>query len=203
MNRSSREYVLGSALPVDIQVDPTTGGWFVHGVPMVLVPRHLLTHTLTAIEAALGSSSASALAESGRCAAAQWCAHEEATSGRTGVGLLIHYLQQLTARGWGQFSLRDVDLKNEGACTVIVAHSTLAMRPVPNTGTACYLFASWLEGAVGYLQRSTDTSGRVVAQETHCRAAGEAECRFELRTDPDEEPQVVENPDRYPFAGGP
>lgn len=170
------------------------------GVPMVLVPRHLLTHTLTAIESALGSSSASVLAESGRHAAAQWCAHEEATSGRTGMALLIHYLQQLTARGWGQFFLQDVDLENKGACTVIVAHSALAMRPTPTAGTACYMFASWLEGAVGYLQRTTGSTGCVVAQETQCRAAGETECRFELRTDRDGEPRVVENADRYPFA---
>ena len=39
---------------VDIQVDDATGRWSVDGLPMILVPQHLLLNNHYAVEAVLG-----------------------------------------------------------------------------------------------------------------------------------------------------
>lgn len=168
--------------PVPIEVDASTGRWSVHDVPMVLVPQHLLTNSLAAVEEALGrQAAATALREAGRRSAWQWCAHEAAAGGFTGVGIIEHYLDQLSRRGWGQFHLVNFDL-SAGTGAVTVTHSALAARAASNQG-ACYPFGAWLEGAVGFA-RGDSTVELITATETSCVSTGSSCCVFELATVP-------------------
>lgn len=163
-------------LPVAVDVDGTSGRWAVDGVPMILVPQHLITGVLTTAEQHAGTSgTAGALRTAGRLAARRWCEHQADHCDLSGADLVLHYLEQLGRRGWGRFTVLELDLATSHL-DVRVDHSAFATRQLaaPATG-ACYPFASWLEGAVAYAgNRSADL--RVT--ENQCVAAGADHCRF-------------------------
>lgn len=180
---------MAADLPVPIQVDGVTGGWSVNGVAMVLAPRHLITNILTAAESRIGSvDSAAMLRDAGRLSAEQWCAHEATRLQLSGVALVMHYLRQLSSRGWGLFSV--ARLENHFAIgSVRVQHSALAYRTVEPGATACYLFASWLEGALAHVPPGAERPGTAVVREVACAASGGSDCLFEITYHPRTSPR--------------
>lgn len=171
---------MSTHLPVAVAVDPATGRWSVDGVPMVLVPQHLLTGVLTTAEERAGTAGVvDGVHAAGYLAARQWCEHQAAHLGLAGADLVRHYLDQLSRRGWGRFTVDEIDLAARHV-DVRVDHSVFAARrPAASSGGACYPFAAWLEGAVDYAADPTAAPGsgpRVT--ESECAADGAGHCRF-------------------------
>lgn len=163
-------------LPVPVEVDHETGRWNVDGLPMVLVPQHLLVNNLDAVERQVGrDESARLFRDAGRRSARHWCAHESARLGLSGAAVVRHYLDRLSCRGWGRFEIDTLD-PVRGELRVRVRHSAL----LPVTGStrsvdrACYLFEAWLEGA---LQYTSGESGIVTVREIQCGINAD-ECVF-------------------------
>lgn len=165
-----------SGLPVPVEVDGETGRWSADGLPMVLVPQHLLVNSLDAVERCVGRNMAAELfRDAGRRSAWHWCAHESARLGLSGSAILRHYLERLTSRGWGQFAIDELDI-DRGRLRVRVSHS--ALLPVAGStrsvDRACYWFEAWLEGA---LEHASEESGYVAVRELQCAVHGD-ECVF-------------------------
>lgn len=163
-------------LPVPVEIDCETGRWGVDGLPMVLVPQHLLVNNLDAVERHVGrDESARLFRDAGRRSAWHWCAHESARLGLSGVTIVRHYLDRLTRRGWGRFEIDTLD-PVRGTLRVRVQHS--ALLPVAGStrsvDRACYLFEAWFEGA---LQYTSDDSGLVAVREIQCGINAD-ECVF-------------------------
>lgn len=163
-------------LPVPVEVDRETGRWTVDGLPMVLVPQHLLVNNLEAVERQVGRDKAAWLyRDAGRRSARHWCAHESARLGLSGAAIVRHYLDRLTRRGWGRFEIDTLD-PARGDLRVRVRHS--ALLPVPGSvrsvERACYLFEAWFEGA---LQYASGESEIVAVREIRCGIDAD-ECLF-------------------------
>src|SRR3954462_15073022 len=95
-------------LPID--VDANTGVWTTDTLPMIYVPRHFFVNNHTAVEEALGRDAyAGILYEAGYKSAWQWCEKEAATHGIKGLDVFRHYMQRLSQRGWGRFTVEAVD----------------------------------------------------------------------------------------------
>lgn len=172
---------MSPTLPVEVEVD-ATGTWSVDGVPMVLVPRHLIVNTLVAAEqAATASTAAAALRDSGRRSAQQWCAHQAERHGLDAVTVVGHYLDQLSRRGWGRFVGEVVD-PHGGRVVVAVESSALVVRAEPDAEGACWLFAPWIEGALDRARESLGLPGSFTVTETRCAARGAPRCVFEGAT---------------------
>ncbi|MGI8312274.1 DUF5943 domain-containing protein [Saccharopolyspora hattusasensis] len=163
-------------LPVTVEVDAETGRWSVDGLPMVLVPQHLLVNNLDAVERNVGrDSSAELFRGAGRRSARHWCAHEATRLGLSGAAIVRHYLDRLSRRGWGRFEIDELD-PGHGVLQVRVAHS--ALLPVAGStrsvDRACYLFEAWFEGALDY---ASEDPSRVAVREIQCAVNAE-ECVF-------------------------
>lgn len=171
---------MSTPLPVQVDVDQVSGRWVVDGIPMILVPQHLLTGMLTTAERSAGTDrSAGTVHAAGYAAARHWCAQQRDHLGLHGTELVAHYLAQLGHRGWGQFTITTIDLAAR-TIDVRVDHSAFATRnpPMPGNG-ACYPFTGWLDGAVDYAADPSarpDPTPRVA--ETQCVATGAEHCRF-------------------------
>lgn len=163
-------------LPVPVEVDHETGRWSVDGLPMVLVPQHLLVNNLDAVEQRVGrDESAQLFRDAGRRSAWHWCAHESARLGLAGPAIVRHYLDRLTRRGWGRFEIDALD-PARGELRVRVRHS--ALLPVPGSvrsvDLACYLFEAWFEGALQYVSGESEI---VAVREIQCGINAD-ECLF-------------------------
>ncbi|MEU6128948.1 DUF5943 domain-containing protein [Saccharopolyspora sp. NPDC047091] len=162
--------------PVPVEIDPVSGRWEVGGLPMVLVPQHLLVNNLDAVEARVGRDEAGQLyRDAGRRSARHWCEHESARLGLSGTATVEHYLDQLTRRGWGRFAIDVLDPVRGKLC-VRVEHSALlpVAGSVRSVDRACYLFEAWLEGA---LQHASGRPQPVTVREIRCGIAAD-ECLF-------------------------
>jgi predicted hydrocarbon binding protein len=166
-------------LPVNVEVDKSDGHWSVDGLPMVLVPRHLITNNLSAVEELLGvDGSASLFHDAGYRSARQWCVHQGERHGLDGPAVLRHYLEQLSRRGWGRFRFSELDLAR-GSATVRIGNSALAHRSLPSGKTGCYLFVAWLEGALDHARSELPAAPALGIREMRCAADGADECVFE------------------------
>src|SRR5690606_7997797 len=97
--------------------------------------------------------------------------------GVAGADLVRHYLEQLSRRGWGRFTVVELDLAT-GLVDVRVDDSAFAARDGEATN-ACHPFEGWLEGAVHYAADPTAPAGAVrPVREDRCVAAGADHCRF-------------------------
>ncbi|TCP54351.1 hypothetical protein EV191_103396 [Tamaricihabitans halophyticus] len=162
-------------LPVPVEVEDNTGRWMVDGLPMVLVPQHLITNSLAALEDRLGAESMEVFRASGNRSARQWCAHESARLDLSGAAVLRHYLDRLSRRGWGQFTIDEFD-EETGHCRIRVAHSALISGR--DVARSCYVFEGWLQGALEFIGPTLTNSSPLTIQETHCAINGDEACVF-------------------------
>ena len=169
-------------LPVPVRVDPETGEWSVNGIPMILVPRHLIVNNQRAVEELLGHKATRDLfREPGARSAREWCAREAETHGLSGAALFYHYMKRLSQRGWAQFSVEHLDAA-AGYARVRVDHSVfVAERGSQARRKVCYMFEGWLEGALGYIMTAEGTPQQLRCQEVQCAAEGSDHCLLEVR----------------------
>ncbi len=165
-------------LPVPVWVDPDTGEWSVDGIPMILVPRHFFVNNLKAVERLVGNeTSGSLFREPGDRSAREWCAKEAVTHDLSGAEVFRHYMMRLSQRGWGQFTVQELNLA-AGHARVRVDNSVFAAEHGSGTGRkVCYMFEGWMEGALGYVEES---DRQLRCQEIQCVAAGAEYCLFEV-----------------------
>lgn len=170
-------------LPVQIEVDASTGGWAVDGQPMVLIPRHFWVFVQMAAERRFGISESQEMIFDATCDAARlWCQREAATHGLQGLEVFRHYLKRLGQRGLGQFTVEHVDTA-KGLGRVRLEHSVYVAEYGQEAGrSVCYMFGGALVGGLDYACTEAGHTHRLYAEEVQCSAAGHNHCLFEVRS---------------------
>lgn len=164
-----------SAPKVPIAVEDETGIWLTDGMPMIYMPRHFYVNHHEAFEQAFGREKLQAvLYEAGYKSAWQWCEKESRVHKLRGLDVFRHYLMRLSQRGWGQFSLLDLN-EESGAASVKLAHSIYVEHYGKNIGRSlCYPFGSWLVGSLEWAGKDLQRLWKLQADETTC--AGQHSC---------------------------
>lgn len=171
-----------AAPQIAIEVDPETGIWRTDSLPMVYVPRHFLVNNHRAMEEALGVEAyRRVLTPAGDRSALQWCTAEARSHGLQPEETVGHYLRRLSQRGWGRFSIEQLDAV-AGTGRFSLRYSVFALEYGSAAGrSVCYMFEGFLVGAMGYLLQQAGRQGEPRCREVACAADGRHDaCRFEL-----------------------
>lgn len=171
-----------SAPQIPIQVDSRTGIWLTDGMPMIYLPRHFYVNHHEAFEQAFGRDAlAGVLHEAGYKSARQWCAKESQVHGLRGLEVFRHYLSRLSMRGWGRFTLHELD-EETGAARVGLDHSVyVEHQQRESERTLCYPFGSWLVGALEWAGDDLQRPWKLEARELQCAGQrGHDHCVFDV-----------------------
>ena len=160
-------------LPVPVKVDPETGVWSVDGQPMLLVPRHFWAFIQMEAEKRFGIEAFQGmLFDATYDAARLWCEREAQTHGLSGADILRHYLQRMSARGLGRFTIEDTDWE-AGTARVRLDHSVYVGEYGNKAGrSVCYMFTGALVGGMEAAAQSLGQTLTLKAEEIQCAAAG-------------------------------
>ena len=166
---------------IEIDVSEQTGVWTTDGFPMVYIPRHFLVNIHNATEQAMGRDAYKAvLDEAGARSAFYWCEREAQARNLDGPGVFKHYLDRLSARGWGQFEI--ASLSSESGTAEIVLRNSLyvlqAEHPVEQP--VCYMFEGFFVGGFQSVLKQGGKSATVDCREVQCAASGADACIFSL-----------------------
>jgi predicted hydrocarbon binding protein len=165
---------------IPIDVDPETGIWSTDKLPMIYVPRHFFVNNHTFVEEALGRDAyARILYDAGHRSAWQWCEKEAATHGLKGLDVFRHYMKRLSQRGWGRFTVEDVDSAT-GAARIRLDHSVFVLQQGKVGRKVCYMFAGWFPGSLEWAGANLGRPWRLAATEQQCAADGHDHCIFEV-----------------------
>jgi hypothetical protein len=160
---------------VEISVDPETGVWTTDGLPMLYVPRHFLMGLLRTVREAVGEAAAErAFYRSSAEAAYRWCDMEAHHLGLAGIDVFHHYMQRLSARGWGLFDGSGIDPAT-GTGIVTLRHSAFVADAGPGA-KACGFCAGWAPGALEWVGHSQGRNWRLTGHESACAAEGFPGC---------------------------
>ncbi|MDD7833835.1 DUF5943 domain-containing protein [Paenarthrobacter sp. AB444] len=136
---------------IPIDVDPQTGQWSTDSLPMLYVPVHFFVNNHLAIENELGIERyAKLLYDAGYTSAWTWCEHESKVHHLQGVEVFAHYMNRLSQRGWGTFTIRDLDLPSATAA-IEVRHSVFHRPDEAGTRSGDYMFTGWFAGALDFI----------------------------------------------------
>lgn len=168
-------------LPVPVVVDPHTGAWSVDGQPMILVPRHFWAFIQMECERRFGVDGTRAVFDAATYKAAKvWCAREAKTHGLAGLDVFRHYLNRVTQRGFGKFTIEKIDAE-AGTATIRLDHSVYVAEYGKDAGRrVCYTFTSAFTGGMEYVAESAGHSHALKSEEVQCVAEGADCCRFEV-----------------------
>lgn len=160
-----------SAPEVPIEVDPTTGVWTSDGLPMIYLPRHFFVNNHRAVEEALGwDAYARLLFAAGHKSAYDWCARAATASGLAGLDVFHLYMRRLSQRGWGRFTVLDVDA-DAARAAVRLEHSVFVLEERRKAGEmVCYMFAGWPAGALEWVRAAQGRPIRLAGAEVQCAA---------------------------------
>ncbi len=171
-----------SSPEVPIDVDPETGVWQTDGLPMVYLPRHFLVNNHMAVEAALGREPyRQILRAATEKSAIHWCITNARVHGLSPEATFRWYLKRLSQRGWGQFSVGELDVvTRRGYLTAANSLFALELRGKA-TQSVCYMFEGFAAGAFRFL---LGDDANVDCSETQCAADGHDHCRFDFAASP-------------------
>jgi hypothetical protein len=131
-----------------IEVDAETGVWTTDALPMLYVPRHFFVNNHMAIEQEIGADRyAEILYGAGYKSAWYWCEKESELHGLEGEAVFKHYMNRLSQRGWGLFSIEEFDLE-QGTARVRVDHSAFVYVYGKVDRKVDYMFTGWFAGAM-------------------------------------------------------
>ncbi|MGI4861209.1 MAG: DUF5943 domain-containing protein [Janthinobacterium lividum] len=165
-----------------ISVDPQTGVWTTDALPMLYVPRHFFTNNHIAVEGALGREVyAKSLYAAGYKSAYHWCDKEAQQHRMSGMAVFEHYLQRLSQRGWGLFTIVEADPAHAQA-RVHLRFSSFVLAQPEAKGKLCYMFAGWFAGAMDWVN-DTAEAGQAKGPpsqsvETQCAGECHEHCVF-------------------------
>lgn len=163
---------MAPALP--IEVDPKTGVWTTDALPMLYVPRHLFVNNHIAIEQEIGASRyAEILYKAGYKSAWHWCEKESELHGLEGEAVFEHYMTRLSQRGWGLFTIEELDLR-QGSARVRLDHSAFVYVYGKVDRKVDYMFTGWFAGAMDQILAAQGRPRRARAEQT--QSAAETGC---------------------------
>ncbi|MGH8620204.1 MAG: DUF5943 domain-containing protein [Burkholderiales bacterium] len=169
---------------VPIEVNADTGVWTVDAMPMILMPRHFFMNNHLAIEAELGVERyADLLFKAGHKSALTWCKQEAATHGLKGAAVFHHYMQRVSQRGWGRFTVQAIDAA-AGTARVRIDHSAFVKAAPADAapGKRCAMFRGWFPGALEYVGNVLGIRHTLTAAESQCAGEGRHDhCVFEVK----------------------
>ena len=153
-----------------IEVDADTGIWTTDALPMLYVPRHFFVNNHMAIEKELGPERyAEILYQAGYKSAWHWCEKEAECHGLSGDAVFEHYMKRLSQRGWGLFSIENLDIA-AGTAKVRLDHSAFVYQYGKVDRMVDYMFTGWFAGAIDQIAESLGLSVRTVARQTQSGA---------------------------------
>jgi predicted hydrocarbon binding protein len=169
---------------VQIDVDSTTGIWRTDGLPMVYLPRHFLVNNHRAVEEALGFDAYREILRAATAKSAiHWCQAEARTHGLTPEATFRHYFKRLSQRGWGQFSVDELDLERRHGRISLRNSVFVLERSAGVDAPVCYMFEGFMTGAFRFLIEDSTGPHEVGCRESHCAAqSAHDHCRFEFGT---------------------
>ncbi|MBZ9799420.1 4-vinyl reductase [Mesorhizobium sp. ES1-4] len=166
------------AVPID--VDDTSGIWRTDGLPMVYLPRHFLVNNHLAVEAALGRAAYSAILRAATAKSAiEWCEAQVRDKRLDPEATFRHYFQRLSQRGWGQFSVDELDIAGRRG-SIGLRNSIFTLEARQQQGQrVCYMFEGFISGAFSFLLGNSGASA-IECEEVYCGREAHDHCRFKF-----------------------
>jgi len=166
---------------IPIEVDLATGHWITDGVPMIYTPLAFFVNIQKAVEDAIGVAGyRERLYAAAYDATRQWCGTQAGLHGISESAVFHHYLDRLSRRGWGRFSLVEADWR-AGTARARLEHSAIAAGYGKAGRRVCYMFdgafaaaSDWVGDSIGHPRRSTCHEIRCAAED------GSDFCMFEV-----------------------
>lgn len=162
---------MGTHAPeLPINVDDETGVWTTDSLPMLYVPRHFFVNNHMGIEEELGAERyAEILYKAGYKSAWYWCEKEAEAHGLSGAAVFEHYLKRLSQRGWGLFTIENLDLE-KGTARIRLDHSCFVYQYGKVNRKVDYMFTGWFAGAMDQIAESLGYSVKTVSAQTQSGA---------------------------------
>lgn len=159
-----------------IAVSAESGVWTTDALPMLYVPRHFFVNNHMAIEEELGPERyAEILYKAGYKSAWHWCEKEAECHGLSGDAVFEHYMKRLSQRGWGLFSIENLDIA-AGTAKVRLDHSAFVYQYGKVDRMVDYMFTGWFAGALDQIAESQGLSVRTVARQT--QSGAQTDCDY-------------------------
>lgn len=153
-----------------INVDDETGVWTTDALPMLYVPRHFFVNNHMAIEEEIGAERyAEILYKAGYKSAYYWCEKEAEAHGITGEDTFRHYLNRLSQRGWGLFTIEQLDAR-AGTARIRLEHSCFVYQYGKVNRKVDYMFTGWFAGALDQVAESLGYSVRTKSEQLQSEA---------------------------------
>lgn len=153
-----------------IEVDDETGVWTTDALPMLYVPRHFFINNHQAIEEEIGAERyAEILYRAGYKSAWHWCEKEAALHGLKGAEVFEHYMRRLSQRGWGLFSIEQLDI-HAGTARVRLDHSAFVYFYGKVNRKVDYMFTGWFAGALDQIAEAEGLTMKTRAEQTQSAA---------------------------------
>ena len=169
---------------VPIDVDPESGIWRTDGLPMIYLPRHFLVNNHLATEAALGLDAYRRMLHAAtEKSAITWCRAESTTHGLAAEATVRHYFRRLSQRGWGQFSLHELDIGRRRGVIALKNSVFVLEAHGSSSHPLCYMFEGFVTGAFRFLFEVSDASRGAACscREIQCAAMDKHDhCSFKV-----------------------
>jgi hypothetical protein len=151
-----------------IEVDDNTGVWTTDALPMLYVPRHFFINNHQAIEDEIGAARyAELLYDAGYRSAWHWCEKESELHRFSGAAVFEHYMQRLSQRGWGLFSIENLNL-DAGKAQIRLDHSAFVYFYGKVGRKVDYMFTGWFAGAIDQINSALGNPIRTVSWQSQC-----------------------------------
>ncbi|SJN52783.1 DUF5943 domain-containing protein [Vibrio ruber] len=159
-----------------ILVDDETGVWTTDALPMLYVPRHFFVNNHMAIEEEMGAERyAQILYKAGYKSAYYWCEKEAQAHGIEGDAVFEHYMNRLSQRGWGIFTIEHLNIA-EGTARVRLDNSAFVYQYGKVNRKVDYMFTGWFAGAIDQIAQSLGYSVQTQAEQV--QSAAEDGCDY-------------------------
>jgi predicted hydrocarbon binding protein len=167
---------------VSIEVDAETGHWITDGAPMIYTPRTFFVNIQKAAESAIGEAGyRDQIYRAAYDATYAWCSLQAELHGISGIEVFHHYLDRLSKRGWGKFTLIEADAKT-GSARTRLDHSAIAAGFGKEGRCVCYMFDGAFAAAMDWIGDNRGQHYRTGCRELQCAAQqGRDHCLFEVR----------------------
>ena len=128
-----------------------TGSLSLNGLPMVLMPRHFFRYIMREVHKAVSAETFRKIYwQSGFDGAVSFCEAYQKSHGCTPIEAVQGYLDEMSIRGWGHFSIQSVD-PQAGCMEVLLSNSTLAADGDIPSGNLAWEGA--MLGSMSFLQK--------------------------------------------------
>jgi hypothetical protein len=159
-----------------LQLSPT-GALSLNGLPMVLMPRHFFRYILREIHKAVGQEEFRRIYwQAGYDGAVTFCEAFQKSHACTSLEAVRGYLDEMSIRGWGHFSIRSIDA-SRGTMEVVLKNSALQSEGDIPSGNLVWEGA--MAGSMAFLQKKMSgpflAGTRAEGRETPAETAGETD----------------------------